>query len=51
MVEVNWNLNIVGNIPRQDGENDDCGVFTMMIADYLSDGLEPRFDMCDIVHF
>lgn len=46
----NWKREIDLSAPQQIGDND-CGVFTMMYAKYLTLGKEFTFGQCDMKKF
>jgi hypothetical protein len=45
-----WRLARAANVPRQ-RNGYDCGVFSLMCADYLAEGFGPDFGQQHIAHF
>jgi sentrin-specific protease 1 len=45
-----WRLARAANVPRQ-RNGYDCGIFSLMCADYLSEGFAPDFEQRHIAHF
>ena len=51
IVVTEWNIIVIGDNPKQYNDGNECGMFTIMCADFLSDGLPLTYNLSEMPFF